>query len=48
MNGGASMLELSERDLFKRGVMALSIEQASLRPGESTQLFVLRERRADD
>jgi conjugal transfer pilus assembly protein TraK len=48
MNAGASTLELAERDLFKRGVMALSIEQASLRPGESTQLFVLRERRADD
>jgi conjugal transfer pilus assembly protein TraK len=48
INAGASTLELAERDLFKRGVMALSIEQASLRPGESTQLFVLRERRADD
>ena len=48
MNAGAAALELAERDLFKRGVMALSIEQASLRPGESTQLFVIRERRADD
>ncbi|WKZ13693.1 MAG: type-F conjugative transfer system secretin TraK [Gammaproteobacteria bacterium] len=47
-NAGAAALELVERDLFKRGVMALSIEQASLRPGESTQLFVIRERRADD
>jgi conjugal transfer pilus assembly protein TraK len=47
-NAGAAALELAERDLFKRGVMALSIEQASLRPGESTQLFVIRERRADD
>jgi len=47
-NAGAAALELAERDLFKRGVMALSVEQASLRPGESTQLFVIRERRADD
>jgi conjugal transfer pilus assembly protein TraK len=47
-NAGAAALELAERDLFKRGVMALSIEQASLRPGESTQLFVIRERRTDD
>jgi len=29
-------------------VMAVSVEQAALRPGETTQLFVIRERRADD
>jgi conjugal transfer pilus assembly protein TraK len=48
VNTGASALELAERDLFKRGVMAVSVEQAALRPGETTQLFVIRERRADD
>jgi conjugal transfer pilus assembly protein TraK len=48
INASAAAFELAERDLFKRGVMALSIEQASLRAGESTQLFVIRERRADD
>lgn len=48
VNTSASALELAERDLFKRGVMAVSIEQAALRPGETTQLFVIRERRADD
>jgi conjugal transfer pilus assembly protein TraK len=48
VNAGASILELAERDLFKRGVMALSIEQPSLRPGEGTQLFLIRERSADD
>ena len=48
LNTGASALELAERDLFKRGVMAVSVEQTSLRPGEATQLFVIRERRADD
>jgi len=47
-NAGAAALDLAERDLFKRSVMALSIEQASLRAGESTQLFVIRERRVDD
>lgn len=47
-NLGASALNLSERDLFKPGVMAVSLEQASLRPGESTNLFVIRERRAND
>ena len=48
VNTGASTLALAERDLFKRGVMAVSVEQAPLRPGETTQLFVIRERRADD
>jgi conjugal transfer pilus assembly protein TraK len=48
VNTGASTLDLAERDLFKRGVMAVSVEQATLRPGETTQLFVIRERRADD
>lgn len=48
LNTGASALELAERDLFKRGVMAVSVEQAALRPGETTQLFVIRERRADE
>ena len=48
LNTGVSTLDLAERDLFKRGVMAVSVEQAPLRPGETTQLFVIRERRADD
>jgi conjugal transfer pilus assembly protein TraK len=48
LNTGAGSLDLAERDLFKRGVMAVSVEQASLRPGEATQVFVIRERRADD
>jgi conjugal transfer pilus assembly protein TraK len=48
VNTGASALDLAERDLFKRGVMAVSVEQPALRPGETTQLFVIRERRADD
>lgn len=47
-NTGASDVELTERDLYKPGVMAVSLEQASLRPGESTNLFVIRERQAND
>ena len=47
-NIGTSDLSLAERDLYKPGVMAVSLEQASLRPGEATNLFVIRERRAND
>ncbi len=47
-NVGTLTLGLSERDLFKPGVMAVSLEQARLAPGEATNLFVIRERRADD
>ena len=47
-NIGTSPLELSERDLYKPGVMALSLEHVSIRPGESTNLFVIRERRGHD
>jgi hypothetical protein len=34
--------------LHKRGVMAVSVERASLQPGEATPVFVIRERRSDD
>lgn len=47
-NVGPNDVSLIERDLYKPGVMAVSVEQASLRPGESTNLFVIRERRAND
>lgn len=47
-NIGTSDARLTERDLYKPGVMAVSLEQGSLRPGESTNLFVIRERRAND
>ena len=41
-------LSLTESDLYKSGVMAVSLEQRTLRAGESTNLFVIRERHADD
>jgi conjugal transfer pilus assembly protein TraK len=47
-NLGSAPLELAERDLFKPGVLAVSLEQAGLPPGAATNLFVIRERRADD
>lgn len=47
-NIGKIDLNLVERDLYKAGVMAVSLETAILRPGEATNLFVIRERRAND
>ena len=47
-NTGATVLTLQEPALHKRGVMAISVERASLQPGEATPVFVIRERRGDD
>jgi conjugal transfer pilus assembly protein TraK len=47
-NVGTIDVNLAERDLYKPGVMAVSLEHASLRPGDATNLFVIRERRAND
>ena len=47
-NVGNATLEVAETDLFKSGVMAVSLEQPTLRPGEATNLFVIRERKSDD
>jgi len=47
-NVGTSDVSLAERDLYKPGVMAVSLEHSSLRPSEATHLFVIRERRAND
>ena len=47
-NTGAAALTLHEPDLHKRGVMAVSVERASLQPGEATPVFVIRERRSND
>ncbi len=41
-------LSLSESDLYKPGVMAVSLERRTLRSGEATNLFVIRERLAND
>jgi len=47
-NIGSTELNLAEGELYKPGVMAVSLEQGRLRPGESTNLFVIRERRTHD
>ena len=47
-NTGNTTMEVAETALFKSGVMAVSVEQPSLRPGEATYLFVIRERKSDD
>jgi conjugal transfer pilus assembly protein TraK len=47
-NLGSTAIEFLESDLFKSGVMAVSVEHPSLKPGEATSLFVIRERRGDD
>ena len=48
INIGNTTREVAEATLFKSGVMAISVEQLSLRPGEATNLFVIRERKNDD
>ncbi len=47
-NIGSTSMELAEANLFKSGVMAVSVEQNSLRPGEASNVFVIRERKNDD
>ena len=47
-NTGDTTLEIAETTLFKAGVTAVNVEQPSLRPGEATNLFVIRERKNDD
>lgn len=47
-NLASTRLELAEPDLFKRGVMGVSIERPTLASGETTSVFVIRERRSDD
>ena len=47
-NVGTGELKLAERDLYKAGVMAVSLEHLTLQAGEATNLFVIRERRPHD
>ena len=43
-NLGHAELSLAGRDLYKPGVMAVSLEHEFIRAGESTNVFVIRER----
>jgi len=47
-NNAGTEINISERDLHKSGVMAVSLEQRTLIAGESTSLFIIRERRSHD
>ena len=47
-NIGAVELAIAEADLFKAGTLAISLEHPTLRPGDATDLFVIRERRRDE
>ena len=47
-NIGNTTMALAETEFFKSGVMAVSVEQPHLRPGEASNLFVIRERNSDD
>jgi conjugal transfer pilus assembly protein TraK len=47
-NQSGSDIALTERDLYKSGVMAISVEQRQLPAGEATSLFVIRERRSHE
>lgn len=47
-NIASADIALNEADLYKAGVMAVSLEHRALRSGEATNLFVIRERQAND
>jgi conjugal transfer pilus assembly protein TraK len=47
-NIGTEPILLAERQFLRPGVMAVSIEQPKLPPGQSTALFLIRERRGDE
>jgi conjugal transfer pilus assembly protein TraK len=36
---------IDERELYRRGVLAVMVESAELEPGEATQVFVVLEGR---
>jgi conjugal transfer pilus assembly protein TraK len=47
-NVSASPMVLSEREFYKRGVHAVAIEQHTLAAGESTKIFIAREKALND
>jgi conjugal transfer pilus assembly protein TraK len=44
-NSSGSVMRIAEQELFKPGVVAVAIELHQLQPGQSTDVFVLREAR---
>lgn len=47
-NTGTSPMTMAEQELFRKGVMSVSIENMNLAPGETTNIFVVRERKLNE
>ena len=47
-NTGNAELRVAEPELFRPGVLAVGVENQTLSPGESTRVFVIRQREGDE
>ena len=47
-NTGNAELRVAEAELFRPGVLAVGVENQALNPGESTRVFVIRQREGDE
>jgi conjugal transfer pilus assembly protein TraK len=47
-NVGNSVMTVTEQELYKSGVLAVSVENAKLNPAQSTNVFVIRNRTDHD
>ena len=47
-NIGKGPVTIAEQELFRKGVLAISIETMNLAPGDSTSVFIVRERKLDE
>lgn len=47
-NVSQSVIRLAEQELFKAGVKAVAIDQLMLKPGEATDVYVIRVSRGDE
>ena len=46
--GDVVKMRIAEAELFKPGVLGIAVEQLELAPGESTAVYVVREREATE
>jgi len=47
-NTGTAELRVAEPELFRPGVLAVGVESHALNPGETTRVFVIRQREGDE
>jgi conjugal transfer pilus assembly protein TraK len=47
-NTGNAELRVAEAELFRPGVLAVGVENHALNPGETTRVFVIRQREGDE